>query len=298
MADNFNIHEWNRSRLLESNLEDSDRKAKERVDIIVNQISKDFPEEFDSPLKKSELRFAVTSAMVDLTLKGLLRENQEQEYKVEYWINTPDGYDNEYIKVKATSEEEAIEKAQQDPSTRRGKKFKIYKESVNENEDPIDTIAMDVPLFIRLLEYAREDAETDMDLHNLTEKAIKQTKMRGVLSMEDYTELVGEGPELSPIKETISFILENLKGYSDYFPGGKTKGLTTDELSDILMNIVKDIEDEGKQLDESTLCKRGQDYIKARKAAGEKSSAYLSGRAVKVCKGDIKFKGKKVDSYN
>lgn len=45
------------------------------------------------------------------------------------------------------------------------------------------------------------------------------------------------------------------------------------------------------------LCKRGKDYIKARKAAGEKSSAYLSGRAVKVCKGDIEFKGKKVKSY-
>lgn len=45
------------------------------------------------------------------------------------------------------------------------------------------------------------------------------------------------------------------------------------------------------------LCSRGKAYIKARKAAGEKSSAYLSGRAVKVCKGQIKFKGKKVNSY-
>ena len=38
----------------------------------------------------------------------------------------------------------------------------------------------------------------------------------------------------------------------------------------------------------SKLCKRGRDYIAARKRAGEKSSAYLSGRAVKVCKGSIK----------
>jgi len=36
------------------------------------------------------------------------------------------------------------------------------------------------------------------------------------------------------------------------------------------------------------LCARGKAYIKARKAAGEKSSAYLSGRAVKVCKGLMK----------
>lgn len=53
----------------------------------------------------------------------------------------------------------------------------------------------------------------------------------------------------------------------------------------------------GLQLDESKLCKRGQDYIAARKRAGEKSSAYLSGRGVKVCKGQIEFKGKKQKDF-
>ena len=62
--------------------------------------------------------------------------------------------------------------------------------------------------------------------------------------------------------------------------------------------MLKDIEDDGMQLDESKLCKRGRDYIAARKRAGEKSSAYLSGRAVKVCKGQIKgTKGKKRKDY-
>jgi hypothetical protein len=43
------------------------------------------------------------------------------------------------------------------------------------------------------------------------------------------------------------------------------------------------------------LCEKGKRYIKARQAAGEKSSAYLSGRAVRVCKGQIEWpkKGKK-----
>ena len=36
------------------------------------------------------------------------------------------------------------------------------------------------------------------------------------------------------------------------------------------------------------LCKKGQAYRRKRMAAGEKSSAYLSGRAVKVCKGQMK----------
>jgi len=39
------------------------------------------------------------------------------------------------------------------------------------------------------------------------------------------------------------------------------------------------------------LCKKGQAYRRRRMAAGEKSSAYLSGRAVKVCKGQMKGEG-------
>jgi hypothetical protein len=38
--------------------------------------------------------------------------------------------------------------------------------------NPSDKVTLDIPLFIRLLEYAREDAKTDMDLHNVDEKAI------------------------------------------------------------------------------------------------------------------------------
>ena len=43
----------------------------------------------------------------------------------------------------------------------------------------------------------------------------------------------------------------------------------------------------GKTLEEK-LCKKGEAYRKKRLAAGEKSSAYLNGRAVKVCKGQMK----------
>jgi hypothetical protein len=41
------------------------------------------------------------------------------------------------------------------------------------------------------------------------------------------------------------------------------------------------------------LCPAGKAYIKRRLAAGEKSSAYLSGRAVKVCKGQMSGTSKK-----
>lgn len=41
------------------------------------------------------------------------------------------------------------------------------------------------------------------------------------------------------------------------------------------------------------LCKKGKAYVSRRKAAGEKHSAYLMGRAVKVCKGQISGKKRK-----
>ena len=44
------------------------------------------------------------------------------------------------------------------------------------------------------------------------------------------------------------------------------------------------------------LCKKGQAYRAKRMRAGEKSSAYLSGRAVKVCKGQMQ--GENVDPDN
>jgi ribosomal protein L31E len=86
------------------------------------------------------------------------------------------------------------------------------------------------------------------------------------------------------------------EGYSQFLktddnPEGKTKGLDTKTMNKILMNVIKDL-DELKQLGEGVieeeLCAKGKAYIKKRQAAGEKSSAYLSGRAVKVCKGQMK----------
>ena len=77
------------------------------------------------------------------------------------------------------------------------------KKGTNEakQEDPTDIIAMDVPLFLRMLEYAREDAEQDVDLHKVTERAIEAVKLRGLLSMEDYQDIVGE-----PIDEEIDYL--------------------------------------------------------------------------------------------
>lgn len=53
-----------------------------------------------------------------------------------------------------------------------------------------DKITVDVPLFIRLLEYAREDAKTDMDLHNVAENAIALSETGKTLTMAQYEDIV------------------------------------------------------------------------------------------------------------
>jgi hypothetical protein len=211
-----------------------------------------------------------------------------------------------------------------------------------EQEDPTDIIAMDVPLFIRMLEWAREDAETDIELHDAAERAIEAVKLRGLLSMEDYTDIVGVSKdELDEIRlvpkdqlEALATKLaaqvfskkQNLKpaidilkkaledsykaldpeveikeetGYSKYLatpenPKGKTQGLIQDVMDKILLKIATmgddDVEETtrlGEGVIYEELCPKGKAYIKKRQAAGEKSSAYLSGRAVKVCKGQM-----------
>jgi hypothetical protein len=67
----------------------------------------------------------------------------------------------------------------------------------------------------------------------------------------------------------------------------------TKQINDYDMNEnVKALKEKLEQVNEK-LCKKGEAYRKRRMAAGEKSSAYLSGRAVKVCKGQMSGTKKK-----
>ena len=52
-----------------------------------------------------------------------------------------------------------------------------------------DIVKLDVPLFIRLLELAREDIKEDADIHDVAEIVIKMSQ-QGVVTMADYDEIV------------------------------------------------------------------------------------------------------------
>jgi len=80
--------------------------------------------------------------------------------------------------------------------------------------NPSDKVTLDIPLFIRLLEYAREDAKTDMDLHNVAEKAISASETGKTLTMSDYDGLVAgnsEDQQMDEVKRMIE--LANIKTF-------------------------------------------------------------------------------------
>jgi hypothetical protein len=66
--------------------------------------------------------------------------------------------------------------------------------------NPKDVITVDVPLFIRLLEYAREDAQTDMDLHDVADNIISLAASGKTLTMDDYSSIVGSQEDIAEIR--------------------------------------------------------------------------------------------------
>jgi hypothetical protein len=53
-------------------------------------------------------------------------------------------------------------------------------------ENDKDVIKLTVPLAIRLMEFAREEAESDLDLHFIAENLVELSKRGEVLDMKDY----------------------------------------------------------------------------------------------------------------
>jgi len=62
-----------------------------------------------------------------------------------------------------------------------------FKEIMKEANEGIDVVKVTVPMFVRLLEWAREEAKNDMDIHKLTEKIVSK---KGVIISDDYEDLM------------------------------------------------------------------------------------------------------------
>jgi len=167
------------------------------------------------PINKSDKFYDEFEDIVDLfNLKGVVKSSISEakgKYKIAYngkgfyGITNGGKIEGEYSKEEAQ------------------KKTDEKNKSMNEakEEDAVDTITMDIPLFLRMLEYSREDASQDMDLHDVTEKANKLGKERGILSMDDYEEIVGAAEEIDEAELTEAYVPSNIKEFA------KRKGVSS-----------------------------------------------------------------------
>jgi len=79
-----------------------------------------------------------------------------------------------------------------------------------EDKDPIDIVKMDIPLLIRMMEFAKEDAKTDMDLHVAAENMIELSKEDRVLDMSDYSSIISPDEE-KQLDELVKKVMSKLK---------------------------------------------------------------------------------------
>jgi hypothetical protein len=94
-------------------------------------------------------------------------------------------------------------------------------QAVKEETNPRDVVAMDVPLLIRMMEFAREDAKADLDLHNIAEKAIALSGEGRTLTMSDYETIFGGMNENIEELDTTGYSMDYKQGYRDGLEDGK-----------------------------------------------------------------------------
>jgi hypothetical protein len=68
-------------------------------------------------------------------------------------------------------------------------------EGEEDKTNPVDVVKMDIPLFIRMLEFAREDAVDDEQLHAVTERITKMAAEGNIITMAEYDKIVGVSTE-------------------------------------------------------------------------------------------------------
>ena len=124
----------------------------------------------------------------------------------------------------------------------------------------------------------KEDAFEDVAIKNL--KAIKNE----LAISNDPT-----------VKATINNLLNsfaNNRSLNDLDPKNKSRDISIVNKIHRTLNLKERIDNILNELLTEKLCPKGEAYRQRRLASGEKSSAYLSGRAVKVCKGLMSGKKK------
>ena len=132
--------------------------------------------------------------------------------------------------------------------------------------DKKDTVTFDIPLIIRVLELAREDIKSDMDLHRVVERLIDM-RNKGVLTMDDYDTIAAIKEEVySSVK--LEYIKQALNESKEANYGG--------DYQDSVLALKKKAEQ--KKVDMKSLADRMQaSYRRANQTKGVKPVAEGNG---------------------
>ena len=185
----------------------------------------------------------------------------------------------------------------------------IRRKSAAAAVDKLNNIAKDLTA-----KYDVEDIEVT-DLENGTAKLfavsddfmdVRTTRYPGINEALDFEDVMYLRDEQRDLEDRIAQLYRDMEQEAEPEGGpiADDYGSMLNKLEDKLYRVTKQVRDYDmsenvkalkeklEQVNEK-LCKKGEAYRKRRMAAGEKSSAYLSGRAVKVCKGQMSGKKKK-----
>lgn len=130
------------------------------------------------------------------------RENLARRYFAEA--------EQDIVEQRAVAEQRKRIHARRIASRVLGESASVYDIFTEEPQDnPPDVVKLDIPLLLRIMEYAREDAKTDMDLHHVTDMLIKLSGDGDTLTMKNYDQIVGDQELLPPPDDE----LRNNDGY-------------------------------------------------------------------------------------
>ena len=205
MTNSFNMSNWRRKYVLVAE-NGNDPKVEIAYSPEIHGKITSFEEATFEPAEApTEVIFAVATEK-DLENAKELKVSFE---KFAQWANE-EGLDLERDEDADMAAKKYFEQYYSEHLSDEGKKSlraQMFEAEDTAEKNPIDIISMDVPLFIRMLEFAREDASTDMDLHDLAQKAIKMSSEGEPLTMMHYGELVSKG---APVSDAMS-------SYEKYF---------------------------------------------------------------------------------
>ena len=206
MTNSFNMSNWRRKHILMAE-NDSDPKATQEYDEAIHGKITSFEDVLFEPTEApSNVIFSIATEKDTENAKDITVPFE----RFAKWANEED-FDLENEDISRDAGKKYFEEYYSKYLTDKGKKSLSAQmqeaEEPSQEENPIDIVSMDVPLFIRMLEFAREDASTDMDLHDLAQKAIKMSSEGEPLTMMHYDELVSKE---APVSDAMSL-------YEKYF---------------------------------------------------------------------------------